>query len=1037
MPSFSQILAQSITDSGVKATSVYALVASLPLTGNTAGDIAYVQETSRLYIWSGSGWYNVALVNTSPTIISGPDAAYEFATDGTPIVLTLTAQDPEEVPISWSYQISSGVLGSTATIVQDGNTFTITPSTNTSDAGEFSITFSASDGINLATAASSFTLTFGTADAYYNLNSTLIKTGSTAGLTNATIIDESTNAFSVTRNGDVYQGSFSPYSPAGWSGYFDGAGDYLFAPSSVSSALNLSTGTCIEGWSYIESVSNYGFIFDSYQGTGNFVGWWYVGHTNTGNWRLSPGNGTSVDTGVPMALNVWNHWALTHDGTRARLFVNGVLIYTALTSAANADLFFTLSSYGGGNNGQYPIKGYISDFRVIVGASNIPVNYQTSSTTTGTQIFTPPTEKLTAISGTSLLILQDSWFKDNSSNNFAITRAGDVKPVPNSPYLPSEQYNPAVHGGSMYFDGSGDSLSSTGDSEFSFGTGDYTIEGWVYAHTISDARCVFYTRPASGYTHILRYSGTTGWQLYYPGGSNTSYTFNSNNNALNQWVHHAIVRNSGVLKWYINGAEVYSVSNSTNVVDTYLEIGNYASYYWHGYISDVRVVKGTAVYTSNFTPPTQSLTAISGTSLLVRGVNAGVYDETGKNTLSLIGNATTSTTVTKYNTTSMYFDGVGDYVRILDNPLFNFGSNDFTVECWFYGLGSNSTNGSTLVGKSNASSFGPINLSFHPTTKYLQANFSADGASWTFNITTNLTYDSLKNAWHHVVLARSGSSFNLYLDGTNVGTATNSSALVNNTEAFMVGYLNYTNTFWNGYIEDVRITNGYARYTSTFTPPTAALTEVSGTALLVNGSASGITDATGKTITVIGDATSSTSQTKYPDYSMYFDGSGDALTTFIPAGLGSGDFTVEMWVNHSVASNDDGLFHISSSATYNPNGTGFGLFHNTQYYIQHDGSYTNTGVVTSVSPLNTWRHIALVRESSTILMFVDGVLVKTLASTVDMTTWQYLQIGEYFQRNTTYSFNGYISDFRIVVGTALYSRNFTPPTAALGFSNAE
>ena len=160
MPSFSQILSQSVTDSGVKATSVYALVASLPLTGNSAGDIAYVQETSRLYIWSGSGWYNIALINTSPTIISGPDAAYAFATDGTPIVLTLTAQDPEEVPISWSYQISSGVLGSTATIVQDGNTFTITPSTNEADAGEFSITFTASDGINLATAASSFTLSF-------------------------------------------------------------------------------------------------------------------------------------------------------------------------------------------------------------------------------------------------------------------------------------------------------------------------------------------------------------------------------------------------------------------------------------------------------------------------------------------------------------------------------------------------------------------------------------------------------------------------------------------------------------------------------------------------------------------------------------------------------------------------------------------------------------------------------------------------------------------------------------------------------------
>ena len=138
----------------------YATIAELPLVGAASGQMAYVQENGRLYIFNGAGWFSVALVNIAPTITTGPDASYVFTTDGTPIVLTLEAQDPEEIPISWSYQVSSGVLGSTATIVQDGNVFTITPSTNEADAGEFSITFIASDGINLATAASSFTLSF-------------------------------------------------------------------------------------------------------------------------------------------------------------------------------------------------------------------------------------------------------------------------------------------------------------------------------------------------------------------------------------------------------------------------------------------------------------------------------------------------------------------------------------------------------------------------------------------------------------------------------------------------------------------------------------------------------------------------------------------------------------------------------------------------------------------------------------------------------------------------------------------------------------
>jgi len=139
---------------------VYATIAELPLSGNDAGDQAYVEENNRLYIWTGVGWFNIALINTNPTITSGPNASYVLAANGTPTVLTLVASDPEGLPITWSYQVTSGSLGSTATIVQSGNVFTITPSTNTDHAGTFGVTFTASDGVNLATAASTFTLSF-------------------------------------------------------------------------------------------------------------------------------------------------------------------------------------------------------------------------------------------------------------------------------------------------------------------------------------------------------------------------------------------------------------------------------------------------------------------------------------------------------------------------------------------------------------------------------------------------------------------------------------------------------------------------------------------------------------------------------------------------------------------------------------------------------------------------------------------------------------------------------------------------------------
>lgn len=141
-------------------TTTYATANLLPLSGNTAGDQAFVTATNRLYIWNGSGWYNIALINTAPSITSGVNASYEFATDGTPIVITAVGSDPEGVPLTWSYSVTSGTLGNTATVSQADNVFTITPSTNALNGGVFDITFTASDGINLATAASTFTLAF-------------------------------------------------------------------------------------------------------------------------------------------------------------------------------------------------------------------------------------------------------------------------------------------------------------------------------------------------------------------------------------------------------------------------------------------------------------------------------------------------------------------------------------------------------------------------------------------------------------------------------------------------------------------------------------------------------------------------------------------------------------------------------------------------------------------------------------------------------------------------------------------------------------
>lgn len=158
MPTLSSIFTQSLDGIAGGGIQVYATIAELPLSGNNAGDQAYVSQNNRLYLWTGVGWFNIALINTNPTISQGPAASYVFATDGTPIVITLIASDPEGIPITWSYQVTSGALGNTAIISQNNNVFTITPSTNEADSGLFSVTFTASDGVNIATAVSLFEL---------------------------------------------------------------------------------------------------------------------------------------------------------------------------------------------------------------------------------------------------------------------------------------------------------------------------------------------------------------------------------------------------------------------------------------------------------------------------------------------------------------------------------------------------------------------------------------------------------------------------------------------------------------------------------------------------------------------------------------------------------------------------------------------------------------------------------------------------------------------------------------------------------------
>jgi hypothetical protein len=133
--------------------------------GLEPGTQKYISEANRLFIWNGSSWENISLTNNPPVFDANgeADSDYSLARDGTPTVIDLGATDPEGVPLIWTYSITDGTLGNTATIEQDSadsSIFTITPSLLEDDAGNFQVTFSGSDGKNIINTVANFRLNF-------------------------------------------------------------------------------------------------------------------------------------------------------------------------------------------------------------------------------------------------------------------------------------------------------------------------------------------------------------------------------------------------------------------------------------------------------------------------------------------------------------------------------------------------------------------------------------------------------------------------------------------------------------------------------------------------------------------------------------------------------------------------------------------------------------------------------------------------------------------------------------------------------------
>ncbi len=183
---------------------------------------------------------------------------------------------------------------------------------------------------------------------------------------------------------------------------------------------------------------------------------------------------------------------------------------------------------------------------------------------------------------------------------------------------------------------------------------------------------------------------------------------------------------------------------------------------------------------------------------------------TGK-TITVSGNTVISTAQSKFGGGSAYFDGSGDYLTAPTGAPFAFGTGDFTVECWVR-LNTVGANEQVIYeGRAGfTGSTGGIVLFTSSGTLHCNTNVADVLVGGTL----------VANTWYHVALTRNAGTLRLWLDGVQVSSSVVSYNLVDGV--FKIGSRN-GDLYLNGYLDDLRVTKGAARYTTAFTPPTVAL----------------------------------------------------------------------------------------------------------------------------------------------------------------------------------------------------------------------
>ena len=379
---------------------------------------------------------------------------------------------------------------------------------------------------------------------------------------------------------------------------------------------------------------------------------------------------------------------------------------------------------------------------------------------------------------------------------------------------------------SIRFDGSGsDFVELQSSDDWNFGTGDFTI----------DFRIRF---NALGNFPLIDMGGSLGQGLFIRTNEVGSNQFNVYIEAerytwawawtTGRFYHIAIVRNGDTLTLYVDGTSQGNHNIAGRAIPSgILRIGEITAggtyQEMNGFIDEVRFSTGVARWTSDFTPPMSPYVSDANTTLLLHF--DGDASDSG-HTMTFNGDPTVSNTVSKWDG-SYAFDGNGDYVTVPDSDDWDFGSADFTIDFWV-----RSTAAYQMPCMLNKAACGvPGDQAF---VMFLNSGAVDGRVRITFFDAAQDRYDLWSvtpvtgGPWHHLATVRNGRDLSLYIDGNHEHTIqlpAEDTVMHENDMDLEIG-VHYNqgtcvNNYFQGNLDELRVSKGIARWTSDFAPPVA------------------------------------------------------------------------------------------------------------------------------------------------------------------------------------------------------------------------